>query len=458
MEYSVNTRPLLQQDSDTENDDIVTQTYEENVVVKDDKPLFRQSEPQDRYYMAYVIFYILGITTLLPWNFFITADDYWMYKFRDINSNTSTFGDQKQRTTLQAEFTSYLSVASSVPSILFLILNTALNHKVSLQKRMIGSLLVMLVLFIITTVFVNVDTDTYQDTFFAITLTTVVLLNVSSAILSGSIFGIMGKFSSKYITATIGGQALGGIFAAISQIVALAIGASSVHSAFVYFMVGNVMILLTLVSYVILSKTVFFKYHLSEKMGLTLNEFQSELVRPRIVNHKVILKKIWTYGCGVFLVFLISLSCYPGLTVLIESQAHGTPWNDKYFVPVIAYLLFSTGDYIGRLIAGKLQKPKKGSWIIVLNLLRIVFIPLLLYCNAQPRSHLPVLFDKDYQYILIVFLFALSNGYLANLALLCAPRVVEQHEKETASSMMTIFLGGGLAVGSSISLLLVKVL
>lgn len=29
---------------------------------------------------------------------------------------------------------------------------------------------------------------------------------------------------------------------------------------------------------------------------------------------------------------------------------------DKYFVPVIAYLLFSTGDYIGRLIAGKLQK------------------------------------------------------------------------------------------------------
>ncbi|KRT78708.1 hypothetical protein AMK59_6961, partial [Oryctes borbonicus] len=256
-------------------------------------------------------------------------------------------------------------------------------------------------------------------------------LAVSSAILSGSVFGIMGKFSSKYITATIGGQALGGIFAAISQIIALAIGASSVHSAFVYFMVGNIMILLTLVCYIILSKTVFFKYHLSEKMGLTLNEFQSELVRPRILDHKVILKKIWTYGTGVFLVFLISLSCYPGLTVLIESESHGNPWNDKYFVPVIAYLLFSTGDYIGRLIAGKVQKPKKGTWIIVLNLFRLVFIPLLIYCNAQPRSQLPVLFTKDYQYIIILFSFAISNGYLANLALVCAPRVVEQHEKET---------------------------
>lgn len=28
-----------------------------------------------RYRIAYVIFYFLGMTTLMPWNFFITADD-----------------------------------------------------------------------------------------------------------------------------------------------------------------------------------------------------------------------------------------------------------------------------------------------------------------------------------------------------------------------------------------------
>lgn len=83
-----------------------------------------------------------------------------MYKFRDVNSNESTFGDHKQRTALQAEFTSYLSVASSVPNILFLVLNTALTHKLSLQKRVVGSLLAMTVFFIITTVFVNINTDT----------------------------------------------------------------------------------------------------------------------------------------------------------------------------------------------------------------------------------------------------------------------------------------------------------
>lgn len=40
--------------------------------------------------------------------------------------------------------------------------------------------------------------------------------------------------------------------------------------------------------------------------------------------------------------------------------------------------------------------------------------------------------------------------------LLC--RVVESHEKETASSMMTVFMGVGLALGSGISLYMVKLL
>lgn len=154
----------------------------------------------------------------------------------------------------------------------------------------------------------------------------------ASAILSGSLFGIMSKFSSRFITATVGGQALGGIFAAISQIIALAIGASSVHSAFVYFMVGNVMLFISLVMYIILSKTVFFKYHISNRTGIAQNEFDGEL-RPRIVNHKEILKKVIHYGIAVCLVFCISLSVYPGVTVLIESEnkGNGHTWNGKVF-------------------------------------------------------------------------------------------------------------------------------
>ncbi|XP_017772160.1 PREDICTED: equilibrative nucleoside transporter 3 [Nicrophorus vespilloides] len=463
MEYSINTRPLLQEsDSEEENVDLRTQSYQENVVVRDNKPLFKQPEPNDKFNLAYIIFYLLGMTTLMPWNFFITADDYWMYKFRDVNNNfTNLMKNDGKRTPMQAEFPSYLSVASSTPNIAFLLLTTILSQRISLQFRILGSLSCMLILFIITTVFVKVNTDEWQQTFFLLTLCSVVLLNAFSAILSGSIFGIIGKFSPKYITATVGGQALGGIFAAIAQIVSLAIGISSQFSAFVYFMIGNLMILVSLVSYVVLSRTVFFKYHISEKTGITVNEFQTELSRPRIVNYSTILRKIWTYGVSVFLVFTITLSIYPGVSVLIESEdkSSGSAWTNTYFVPVVSYLLFSTGDYTGRLLAGYFQKPKKGKWIIVINLMRIVFIPLLLFCNAQPRhSNLPVLLNKDYYYITVITLFSISNGYLANLSVICAPRIVDQHEKETASSMMTVFMGVGLGLGSAIGLLIVKLI
>ncbi|KAF2903033.1 hypothetical protein ILUMI_03151 [Ignelater luminosus] len=461
----VNTQPLLENsdwESDNEEEIKISNYHEDHhvVPVRNEKPLFKPQEPKDKYFMAYFIFYLLGMTTLLSWNFFITADDYWMYKFRDPNSKLTLVSPPPKRTPLQASFTSYLSIASNLPNIAFLALNTVLSHRISLQTRMIGSLLMMLLLFIITTVFVKVDTDPWQQQFFILTLTTVVLLNASSAVLSGSIFGIIGKFSPKYITAVIGGQALGGMFAAVAEIIALSVGASSVHSAFVYFMVGNIMILISLVCYIVLSKTVFFKFHLSDKMGVSLNEFQNELVRPRIVCYKTIYKKIWPYGISAFLVFAITLCIYPGVTVLIESEGkgHGYKWNDIYFVPVVAYLIFSCGDYLGRLLAGILQWPRKGYLLVTFNLLRLVFIPLLIFCNAQPRGHLPVAFDRDYYYILIIILFAITNGYLANLSVMCAPRVVDQHEKETASSMMAVFIGIGLTVGSAISLIIVRYL
>ena len=29
---------------------------------------------------CWIVFYLLGMTTLLPWNFFISVNDYWNYK------------------------------------------------------------------------------------------------------------------------------------------------------------------------------------------------------------------------------------------------------------------------------------------------------------------------------------------------------------------------------------------
>ncbi|KAF5274247.1 hypothetical protein FQR65_LT04365 [Abscondita terminalis] len=459
-----NIRPLLDPiSSDAEEDEdeipIENNINEDHIiVVKDEEPLFKPQEPKDKYLVVFFIFYFLGMTTLLPWNFFITANDYWMYKFRDPNNQLNFFLPPPKLTPLQSSFTSYLSIASNVPVVIFLTLNAALTKRISLNTRISGSFTLMLVLFIVTTVFVKVNTDNWQENFFIFTIITVVLLNVSSAVLSGSIFGIIGKFSPKYITAVIGGQALGAIFTAVVQIIALSFGISSVFSAFLYFLIGDIIILISFLMYFVLIKTVFFKFNISDKMGVGVNDFQNELVRPQLVCYKTIMRKIWPYVLSTFFVFLVTMSLFPGVTVLVESEGkgHGNKWDDIYFVPVVSYLLFNCGDYTGRILAVLVQWPRKGSLQLAFSIIRVLLIPLLLMCNVQPRQNLPVVFSHDYIYILIICLISLSNGYFANLNVMCASRVVKQHEKEMASSIVAVFLGLGLAAGSALSLIFVK--
>lgn len=397
-----------------------------------------------------------------------------MFKFRDTSVNGTA-----PLTPLQVSFASDLNVASALPNTLFLILNSFIGYLIPLKYRMLGSMLLIFVFFGVTTAFVEVDTDSYQKLFFALTMITVVLMNMGAAVLSGGLFGLVGQFPTEYITAVVSGQSLGGIFAALTEIIALTLGASAQYSAFIYFIIGTVVMLISIQSYVIMSRTVFFKHFTRDR---TSCEQEERLVRDRedeLEDEEVechhqsrqldtpegdlqqVMKKIWKYGLLEFCVFSVTVSIYPAVTVLITStgKGNGHLWNDVYFVTVVNYLIFNSGDYLGRILAGLIEWPKNRPNLLLFSaLLRGAWIPLFMLCNAQPRDSLPVYFDSDVVYILLMVVFAVSNGYLANMGLMCAPKQVREQERERASSMMAAFLGIGLAFGSALSLILVKLL
>ena len=183
---------------------------------------------------------------------------------------------------------------------------------------------------------------------------------------------------------------------------------------------------------------------------------------------KHVMKHSWEYCLAVFLTFAITLSLWPAVAVLVESQyknskTHST-WAYDYFTPVTVFLLFNVGDLIGRSIANILKFPertKRGKLIVlILSLLRAVFIPLYIFCNASPDNRtLPVIFSSDADFILITTIFALSNGYLGNLCMLHGPKTVEDSvlQEETAMVLVAcLVLGTGC--GSFLSYPIIQIL
>uniref|UniRef100_A0A8C5UBQ4 Solute carrier family 29 member 3 n=1 Tax=Malurus cyaneus samueli TaxID=2593467 RepID=A0A8C5UBQ4_9PASS len=53
---------------------------------------YSRQKPSDRWHGAYVIFFLLGIGSLLPWNFFITAKHYWRYKLQNCSEEAGPVG------------------------------------------------------------------------------------------------------------------------------------------------------------------------------------------------------------------------------------------------------------------------------------------------------------------------------------------------------------------------------
>ena len=139
---------------------------------------------------------MLGMTPLLPWNFFISVNDYWNFKFRDTEQNST-------HTKLQKEFTSYLAIASNVPNATFVILNVLYGQRFNLNlrlvlmpplkntcfTRLIAALSVMATLFVGVLIMTRIDSDGWQEWFLISTLLMVVFLNICTAIYQGGLIG-----------------------------------------------------------------------------------------------------------------------------------------------------------------------------------------------------------------------------------------------------------------------------
>uniref|UniRef100_A0A3Q3L2X7 Solute carrier family 29 member 2 n=1 Tax=Labrus bergylta TaxID=56723 RepID=A0A3Q3L2X7_9LABR len=224
----------------------------------------RTDAPQDRGCMVGIIFFILGLGTLLPWNFFMTASLYFQGRLNTTEMSNGTLVVRKEY-----YFNNWMTLLSQLPLLLFTLLNSFLYQRISGAIRIGGSLVFILLLFIFTAVLVKVPME--EDSFFSVTMATIWFINSFGAVLQGSLFGLVGLLPQKYSAIFMSGQGLAGTFAAIAMLIAIGSDVDSETAALGYFVTPCVGTLLTLFSYMLLPRLEFARYHLDNS-----NKYEAE--------------------------------------------------------------------------------------------------------------------------------------------------------------------------------------
>ncbi|XP_058480890.1 equilibrative nucleoside transporter 2 isoform X1 [Solea solea] len=450
----------------------------------------RTDTPQDRGCLVAVCFFILGLGTLLPWNFFMTASMYFQQRLNTTEWNNGTVSVGKEY-----YFNNWMTLLSQLPLLLFTLLNSILYQRISERMRIGGSLVFILLLFLLTAVLVKVPIED-KDSFFSITMATIWFINSFGAVLQGSLFGLVGLLPQKYSTIFMSGQGLAGTFAAIALLLATASDTDFETAALGYFITPCVGTVATLFSYMLLPRLEFAQFYLknggkyeavttdellkesgtaengkvnghahdaansspaeakmesttdgTKQAFLALEQVEKKQAKASIVE---VFRKIWVMAFCVTFLFTVTLSVFPAVTVDVRTSFPGN-W-ERYFLAVCCFLTFNLNDWIGRSITTFLRWPRKESLLFpMLVVSRIVFIPLLMLCNVQSRSYLPVYFSHDGVFTAIMSLFSVSSGYFVCLSMSYAPQLVEPKDAETAGALMTFFLALGLSLGAALS-------
>lgn len=450
--------------------------------------------PKDLYHMVSIIFFILGLGTLLPWNFFITAIPYFLTRLTD---TSDVVEDVENATMLEARsasgnatvgpvardefnFSNWMTLLSQLPLLLFTLLNSFLYQWIPDRVRIVGSMLGILLLFILTTVLVKLDMT--PQNFFSVTMTTIWFINSFCAILQGSLFGLLGGMPQKYSSLFLSGQGMAGMLAAIAMLLSMASGVDAQTSALSYFVTPCIGTFISIVCYLILPHLEFAQYYLTKKPEQSyeletkaellqkekngdLNEPKKAMVmvengtpygtvkEPEKASVFVVLKKIWMLALCIVLAFGATIAVFPAITASIQSSSTEGKWS-VFFIPVCCFLLFNIMDWLGRSATSFFLWPGKDSKLLpLLVCLRFVFVPLFMLCNVPDHYYLRVIFGQDAWFIVFMVLFSFSNGYFVSLTMCLAPRKVDAHECEMAGALMTFFLALGLSTGAGLSFL-----
>ena len=405
--------------------------------------------PKDR--RAQAVFLLLGIGSLLPWNAFVTAVDYYQHFYPQYHPDRT------------------------IP-VLYMIINVVVTgllvkygNAIELNTKILfgfsGYAVAMLGVPVIDRVLFPQDSingDSQDFMAMMVTLAFVALIGVANGFVQGSLFGLCGPLPSEYTSIAVVGTAISGVVVCLLRIGTKAAAgdtpAGLTLGVYVYFTAGGLFSLFCIFLHqkVMPHLPVILHYESHQKAeyspllknaqaqdnvkisnveeGLSSFSVQkaSTVRGVEEVNTWPIFKKLWRYAVAVAMAYLVTLSIFPG--VLAEDLRSKTL---KSWYSVLLITVFNIGDMLGKMSPFHVTD---GSLLLLFSVMRLAFVPIY-YVFVQMRL-------ADVSFFSVTLALGLTNGFVTTCAMSTAPTLLSGKESEVAGTMMIFCLLTGLSVGA----------
>lgn len=215
-------------------------------------------------------------------------------------------------------------------------------------------------------------------------------------------------------------------------------------SANLYFTVGIVMMVISIVCYNMAGRLPVVRYYRHIKQQAMEDErnergpTSGSALGGSTLWH--ITGRIKWVGLGIFLTYAVTLSIFPGY---ITEDVHSKVLKDWY--PIMLIAGYNVFDLVGKSLTA-VYLVENANVAVSCCVARLLFYPLFVGCLRGPKF-----FRTEVPVTVLTCLLGLTNGYLTSVLMIMAPKSVPIQHSETAGIVSVLFLAIGLSFGSIVS-------
>jgi len=408
--------------------------------------------------LAKLNFVCAGIGALIGWNSILTALDFFGSKY-------------------PYDVSFLFGIPLFISTNIFSYLIYLIARYLSINARIIGGLLIMVFILILMPLIAAISPN---DTGFYISMALIFIQGMANSIMQGSAISLASIFPFECISLFCTGTGVAGMIICLLRMIMLGIFGSEeengiLEGTIVYFTISACFLLFTLILHVKFKKTEFCKDYIEMVKGkkkeqnvelpesndlkdrfiesheneqlVEKKEDSLELSRE-VYKHdwKFIMKVFWMINplpIIVFLIYVQTFMMFPGVSLKKQMMGVSRAWNGTLLI-----LVYNIFDTVGKYFSSYRKFYSKKSTIILV-FARFLFYVFFLVMASM--NDIAIICD-DWFAIMNMALFSLLNGYTTSCAMVLAPEMVNDEEKETVGFLMMHPLYLGLMIGTFLAL------